>query len=106
MFVFLAGLFASAYALLAQRAADPLGFFREPNPDEPTLWRRVLRGLGWVGVGFALLLTLYLLLSALTADNIVGRQGIAARVLDSVDGVVLGVLKLVQQLIPDVEFSL
>ncbi len=106
MFVYLAGLFAGAYALIVQRVADPLGFFREPDPSQPTLWRQIVRGLGWVGVGFAFLLSLYLLLSALTADNIVGRQGIFARLLDSIDGVVLGVLGVVQRLIPDVEFSL
>jgi len=106
MFVYLAGLLAGAYALLVQRVADPLGFFREPDPSEPTLWRQVLRALGWVGVAFACLLTLYLLLSALTADNIIGRDGILARVLDTIDGVVLGVLQIVGRLIPDVEFSL
>lgn len=106
MFVYLIGLAAGAFGAIAQGIASPLGFFREPKPDEPTLWRQALRGLGWLGVAFAALLWLYLVLSALTADNIAGRGGILARVLDSVDGIVVAVLGFFAQFIPDVEVTL
>lgn len=106
MIVFFTGFLASAYAVLAGRAADPLGFFREPDPAVPTLWRQVLRGLAWLAVLFAFLLTLYLVLSAATADNIVGRDGILGRLLTSLDGVVLGVFEVVGRLIPDIEVTL
>lgn len=104
--VYLIGLVAGLFTAVAQRISDPLGFFREPDPDVPTLWRQIVRTTGWVAVAFAFLLWWYLLLSALTADNIVGRDGIMGRILQSIDGVVLGVLRFARALVPDVEVSL
>ena len=106
MMVYVAGLMFGIFATVARRVAAPLGIFQDPDPAQPSLWRQVVRGLGWLAVAIAYLLWLYLILSALTADNIVGRGGILGRMLDTLDGFARGIFDLIGRLIPDVEVTL
>lgn len=106
MLVYFTGLVFGIFGTLARRVAAPLGIFRDPDPDEPSLWRQVVRGLGWLAVATAYLLWLYLILSALTADNVIGREGILGRILDSLDGFARGLFDLIGRFIPDIEVSL
>ena len=104
--IYLSGLLVSVFGMLSQRTASALGFFREPNPAEPTLWRQVLRWVGRLGMVIAFILWVWLVLSALTADNIIGRDGILGRILDTFDRLARQILELVGRLIPDVEVTL
>ncbi len=106
MFVYFVGLMAGMFGTLAQRVADPLGFFRDPNPDEPSLWRMVVRVIGWIATAAVALVWLWLVLSALTSDNIVGRDGILGRILDSIDSSARLLFDFAGRFIPDIDVSL